>query len=212
MTQILETVPLLQLEKLTFPSSSKYSPKSKSLILVLLHDLLLSPKKKIEASDKWPPKEAILKHQARLRAELVKIQIKAGKSRIQDLAKSASNGTEGGGSWRYVRWNPNIGRYREGDWSLNNLHKHLVDIGFMKVSCEEETGGKMREKLDEKEYMADNHLGEEVLVFNGNTNWWNGDKWYEAGAIILQDKASCMPAKVLMQGWRDGEGSCIDAT
>ena len=44
------------------------------------------------------------------------------------------------------------------------------------------------------------------------TTWWVGDKWYESGAVVLQDKASCFPARVLMEGWEETEGECIDAT
>jgi hypothetical protein len=69
---------------------------------VLLHDLLL--KGKIEASDKWAPKGAITRHQARLKAELVRLQIKAGKSSIKELGRSGSVVQA-----RYVRWNPNAG-------------------------------------------------------------------------------------------------------
>lgn len=190
----------------------------------MLHDLLLSPRKKIEASDKWPPKEAVLRHQARLRAELVRIQIKAGKSRVEDLAKTAEGSAEGGGC-RYVRYNPNIELFRSanarakkgkgngkkeevdvgGSWGLEHLHIHLKRKGFERL-------GETVHPVPLKAYFQDKHLGEEVLVFNGRTNWWVGDEWYEAGAVILQDKASCMPAKILMEGWVEGEGKCIDAT
>jgi putative methyltransferase len=195
----------------------------------MLHDLLLSPRKKIEASDKWPPKEAVLRHQARLRAELVRIQIKAGKSRVEDLAKTAEGAAEGGGC-RYVRYNGNVELYRSanarakakgkgkgkgkgaaeevdegGSWGLEHLHIHLKRKGFERLPAEVHP-------VPLKAYFHDRHLGEEVLVFNGRTNWWVGDEWYEAGAVILQDKASCMPAKVVMEGWTEGEGRCIDAT
>ncbi|KAI9637535.1 putative nucleus protein [Dioszegia hungarica] len=197
---LLETVPLGQLERLTFPRKTGYrQPSSPSLLLVMLHDLLLSPRKKIEASDKWPPKEAVLRHQARLRAELVRIQIKAGKSRVEDLAKTAEGAAEGGGC-RYVRYNGNVEL-----WGLEHLHIHLKRKGFERLPAEVHP-------VPLKAYFHDRHLGEEVLVFNGRTNWWVGDEWYEAGAVILQDKASCMPAKVVMEGWTEGEGRCIDAT
>lgn len=203
---LLTTVPIQTLERLTFPRKPAYrSPSSPSLLLVLLHDLLLSPRKRIEASDKWPPKEAVLRHQARLRAELVRVQIKAGKARVEDLAKG---GVEVG--CRYVRYNPNVAlvgtsRKGKGGWTLEDLHAHLQKRGFGKIEGEVYP-------VPLKGYFEDPHLGEEVLVFSGRTNWWVNDEWYEAGAVILQDKASCMPAKVVMQGWIDGEGKCIDAT
>ena len=202
MKQLLEIVPVLQLEKLTFPRKvPRSSPTSLNLVLVLLHDLLFSPGGKIEASDKWPPKEAIMRHKSRLRAELVKLQIREGKSRKEDLGKAASDGS---GEARYVRWNPNIDLCREGDWSLAALVRHLKEKhGYSQ--------GEEQWPVPSKTFFMDPHLPDCLLVFPGTANWWVGDKWYEAGAIILQDKASCFPAKVLMEGWV-GEGSCLDAT
>lgn len=167
----------------------------------MLHDLLFSPKKRIEASDKWPPKEAVMRHQARLRSELVRIQIKEGKSRKEDLGKSAGDG-EGA---RYVRYNPNIDAARSDDFSLDALHAHLKSKhGFGRVEAPVFP-------VPAGQYFMDEHL-EDVLVFPASTSWWTGDVWYESGAIILQDKASCMPAKVLMERWTKGEGDCLDAT
>jgi len=202
--QILVTVPLFSLERLTFPKKTPpLTPTSSSLLLVLLHDLLFSSKSRIEASEKWPPKEAILRHQARLRAELVRIQINEGKSRKEDLSKKP----EGGGEARYVRWNPNTDRHRSGDWSLPALFRHLEapPLSFKRLDGP-------AYPVPEKSFFLDAHLPECLLVFPATSSWWTGDKWYEAGAVILQDKASCLPAKVLMEGWEDGEGECQDAT
>ncbi|WVR00007.1 hypothetical protein IAU59_007149 [Kwoniella sp. CBS 9459] len=214
--QILPTVPLQSLEKLTFPRKSpRGTPSSQSLLLVLLHDLLFSPKGKIEASDKWAPKPAVLKHQARLKAELVKIQIKEGKSRKEDLARSAGDGTAADQVVRYVRFNPNSGR------SIKQLFKYLETSAAGDTDAQGKWKGKGKgmERLDQAvypvpqgKYFLDPHLDDVLLAFPGNTTWWLKDDWYENGGIILQDKASCMPAKVLMDGWKDGEGECIDAT
>lgn len=201
--QLSETVPLFSLERLTFPKKTPpHTPKSQSLILVLLHDLLFSFKLRIEASDKWPPKEAILRHQARLKAELVRIQIREGKSRKEDLGKKSG----AGGEARYVRWNPNVDLHREGDWSLRALFDHLETILLFK-RLEEAVY-----PVPDKSYFLDPHLPECLLVFPASSSWWVGDKWYKSGAVILQDKASCFPAKVLMEGWEAGEGECLDAT
>lgn len=198
---MLEKVPLLQLEKLTFPRKTPpRTPSSQSLVLVLLHDLLFSSRARIEASDKWAPKEAILRHQARLKAELVRIQIREGKQSKAELARTGTEGVE-----RYIRWNPNTDLHRSGDWSLSALHAHLRTKGFERLD-------KAVYPVPKNSYFDDPHLGQEVLVFSGQTGWWIGDGWYEAGAIILQDKASCFPARVLMHGWTEDEGECIDAT
>lgn len=167
----------------------------------MLHDLLFSPKKKIEASDKWPPKEAVMRHQTRLRSELVRIQIKEGKSRKEDLGKMAADGDGA----RYVRYNPNIDAARSDDFSLEALHAHLkTKHGFTKID-------KPVFPVPSNQYFMDEHL-DEVLVFPASTGWWTGDVWYESGAVILQDKASCMPAKILLEGWEDDKGDCLDAT
>lgn len=197
--QLLTTVPLTKLERETF--RSKGTPSSANLLLVLLHDLLFSPKGKIEASDKWPPKEAVLRHGARLKAELVRLQIKAGKSSVRELGKAASSTVEA----RYVRWNPNIELSRADDFSLSALHKHLEGKGFTRLD-------KPVYPVPDKSYFMDPHLTEHLLVFPASSTWWVGDKWYESGAVILQDKASCFPAYVVMDGWDFSEGECIDAT
>lgn len=196
LTELLAKVPLMKLEKETF--RYKATPSSKNLLLVLLHDLLFSAKGKIEASDKWPPKPAVMKHQARLRAELVRLQLKAGKSSIRDLGKEGTAVAA-----RYVRWNPNAGA----KWSLEALHSHLAEAGMTLVD-------EPVYPVPEGQYFMDPHLPDCLLVFPPQSTWWAGDEWYESGGIVLQDKASCFPAAVVMDGWEGGEeqGACLDAT
>lgn len=167
-------------------------------MLVLLHDLLFSSRG-IQASDKWEPKAALLRHQTRLKAELVRAQLRAGMSRKEDLGKKAA--TEG--EVRYVRWNPNVDAHRSGDWSLSALEAHLATKGYTKIS-------EPVYPVPEGKWFFDPHLPDCLLAFPASSNWWVGDKWYEAGAVILQDKASCFPARVLMHGWTEGE--VIDGT
>ncbi|WWD19053.1 hypothetical protein CI109_103511 [Kwoniella shandongensis] len=196
--QLIEKTTIQSIERLVFPRKTpRNSPSSQSLLLVLLHDLLFSSRLKIEASDKWPPKEAILRHQARLRAELVRIQIKEGKSRKEDLAKTSGDGEV----VRYVRYNPNSGK------TLQELFAHLESdkLGFERL--EEPVY-----PVPQRKYFMDPHLDDVLLAFPGGSNWWLRDEWYEGGGVILQDKASCFPAKVLMEGWEEDEGECIDAT
>ncbi|KAK8854799.1 hypothetical protein IAR55_003538 [Kwoniella newhampshirensis] len=196
--QLIEKTTLQSIERLVFPRKTpRNSPSSQSLLLVLLHDLLFSSRLKIEASDKWPPKEAILRHQARLRAELVRIQIKEGKSRKEDLAKTSGDGEV----VRYVRYNPNAGK------ALQELFDHLEGekLGFERLT-------EPVYPVPQRKFFMDPHLDDVLLAFPGGSNWWLRDEWYEDGGVILQDKASCFPAKVLMEGWEEGEGECIDAT
>ena len=166
---------------------------------MLLHDLLISARERIEASDKWPPKGAILKHQARLRAELVRIQLKAGKSSKNDLIRASPEVHA-----RYIRWNPLIDLSRSDNWSLPELDRHLAILKFRRLEHAEWP-------IPKDAYFMDDHI-ENLLLFHPETTWWAKDKWYEAGAVVLQDKASCMPAVVLMRHWERKDGDCIDAT
>ena len=194
--QLLKTVPILALERTTFPSRTPANaPTSQSLLLVLLHDLLFSSRSRIEASDKWPPKPAVMRHQARLKAELVRIQIREGKTKKEDLAKSSGEGE----AVRYIRYNPNAGR------PLEELEEYLEKKGYTKLD-------EPVYPIPEEKYFADPHLSDVLLAFPGSANWWVDDEWYEGGGVILQDKASCFPARVLMEGWVEGEGECLDAT
>lgn len=189
----------MKLERDTF--RTKGFPSSRSFLLVLLHDLLFSTRARIEASDKWQPKAAILRHQARLKAELVRIQLRAGVSSVRDLGRTASSDVQA----RYVRWNPNIDASRSEDWSLGALHSHLAKKGFTRVE-------EAIYPVPSGRYFMDPHLPDYLLVFAPDTNWWAGDRWYESGAVVLQDKASCFPAAVIMDEWDEDEGQCLDAT
>jgi putative methyltransferase len=87
-----DSLKLLQVEKKTFPQKvPEGAPSSKNLLLVLLHDLLFSKDAKIQASDKWPPKMAIMRHATRLKAELVKLQIKKGLSTKEAFEMEGGN-------------------------------------------------------------------------------------------------------------------------
>lgn len=199
MQTLLGIVDIPKLEKKTFPNKvPQGAPSSANLILVLLHDLLFSTKKAIQASDKWPPKPAIVKHQTRLRSELVRLQIKAGKSSIHELGKAG--GEVGLNIPRYIRWNPNSGH------SFDSLVEHLrAKHGFKLVDAPVYP-------VPKDTFFRDPHLPSELLVFPRETKWWENDPWYKEGRVILQDKSSCFPAAVLMDGWQESEGQCIDAT
>jgi putative methyltransferase len=83
---VIDNAELLTLEKRAFSATGIGKEFSgKSLALVLAHDLLLAPRGRIGTSSAWPPKAAITRHTARLKAELTKLQIKEGKSSVQEL-------------------------------------------------------------------------------------------------------------------------------
>ncbi|BEI81873.1 hypothetical protein CcaverHIS002_0210330 [Cutaneotrichosporon cavernicola] len=155
--ELLEKVPLLKLERETF--RPKGTPSSRNLIIVLLHDLLFSTRARIEASDKWPPKAAVARHQARLKAELVRIQLRAGVSSVRELGRTASADVQA----RYVRWNPNIDASRAEDWSLPALHKHLATKGFTHIE-------EAVYPVPSRKYFMDPHLPDYLLVFPPETS------------------------------------------
>ncbi|KAJ9114385.1 hypothetical protein QFC20_001528 [Naganishia adeliensis] len=193
-----DSLKLLQVEKKTFPQKvPDGAPSSKNLLLVLLHDLLFSKDAKIQASDKWPPKMAIMRHATRLKAELVKLQIKKGLSTKE--AFEMEGGNIAAMIPRYVRCNNNVAE-------PSVLIEHLT------------SGPKPFKMVDTPSYppaantfFRDPHL-DELLVFPPSTKFdQNTD--YLNGGLILQDKASCFPAKVLMHDWLDEEeGEVIDGT
>jgi len=72
--------------------------------------------------------------------------------------------------------------------------------------------------LDEPQYpvptrsfFRDPHLPYDLFALPSTTKFDKNED-YANGGIILQDKASCFPAKVLMDGWRNGEGDVVDGT
>lgn len=136
-----------------------------------------------------------MRHQARLKAELVRIQIREGKTKKEDLAKTSGEGE----AVRYIRYNPNAGR------PFEELGEYLKKKGYTKLD-------EPVYPIPEEKYFADPHLSDVLLAFPGSANWWVDDEWYEGGGVILQDKASCFPARVLMEEWVEGEGECLDAT
>lgn len=62
-----------------------------------------------------------------------------------------------------------------------------------------------------KTFFLDPHLSDVLLAFPPATRFEH-DQDYLSGGLVLQDKASCFPAKVLMVDWKDGEGEVLDAT
>lgn len=76
-----------------------------SLALVLAHDLLLTPRKRIATSPAWPPHAAMQRHASRLKAELVKVQVQEGKQSVQELRAGAASRRRAERIPRWVRVN-----------------------------------------------------------------------------------------------------------
>lgn len=103
---------------------------------------------------------------------------------------------------RYVRINTLI-------TNADRVHSHLAREGWR---WEEQDFSSYDDfldcvqNLDTDSYMVDYHM-KDLLVFPPNTPFWN-DSLYRKGAIILQDKASCLP--VVLSNSKSGS-NIIDA-
>lgn len=60
-------------------------------------------------------------------------------------------------------------------------------------------------------FFLDPHLEKDLLAFPASTKFEKNEH-YLNGGIILQDKASCFPAKVMMFDWNESQGDVIDGT
>ncbi|KAG8813089.1 hypothetical protein FRC18_002675 [Serendipita sp. 400] len=170
--------------------------RDRNLVLVLVHDLLLS-KGGIQMGD-GPVKQAVLKHKTRLNAEFVKEKVKHGVSRTEDLAKSSvpndTDESQGGNLRRWVRIN-----------TLRTTEKEVMGIlssqGFKYVEADSQE--------DPRSFQKDVHVPN-LLSFSPTTQFQDS-ALLKDGKIILQDKASCFPAFVLNPP-ADSRFHVIDAT
>ncbi|KAF9516996.1 hypothetical protein BS47DRAFT_1340320 [Hydnum rufescens UP504] len=182
LTTIINATSLLKLERRHITSMN--------LALLLVHDLLFS-RGGIQAGD-GPIKQAILKHKTRLHSELVKIKVKRGVKNDKDLAQS-----EGGSGYipRYVRINLNVGTLDEAISALATPRR---------LSLTED-----RHTTNPKEFYEDAHIPG-LLAFHPSISFQT-EPLYLNGLLILQDKASCLPAALLSPPQSD-KTIVIDAT
>lgn len=167
--QIIESTKLLKHTKLKMP-----------LAKVLVYDLLMGQGLKCGGS--W--KSAMMKHRARLQAELARMKVKQKVSRNEDLLPASAQQSEQQLP-RYVR--------------VNTLMTTVEDV----VDCMKRDGFiylGQAVRLDNlnlkgKNFVRDLHLPE-LLAFSPKTDF-HDHFLYKAGHIILQDKASCLPAHLL---------------
>ncbi|KAE8622407.1 hypothetical protein XENTR_v10005229 [Xenopus tropicalis] len=164
-----------------------------SLAKVLVYDLLFG--KGLQCGGRW--KAVILGHKARLRAELARLKVKKKVSSNEDLVTSLGGGAVGPALPRYVRVNPI-------KTCLNDVIAYFKRRGYTYL-------GKARsiEELAElgqksgKRFLQDLHVPD-LLAFPPGTDL-HKDSLYTAGHLILQDKASCLPALLLAPP----VGSCV---
>lgn len=158
---------------------------SRPLAQCLLHDLFFN-KRGITVPVKHLLHRTIVKHKARLNAELQKLKIQ--RKVTKDIELSATNGQDRDRIPRYVRVNT-LKMTRE------VAEQALIASGF-----------KMGDITMPKSFTRDEHL-QDLFAFHPRTDF-HANELYLDGSLILQDKASCFPATVLAPA----PGSvCIDA-
>ncbi|XP_051914945.1 probable 28S rRNA (cytosine-C(5))-methyltransferase [Hippocampus zosterae] len=159
----------------------KHTKLKMPLAKVLVFDLLMGQGLKCGGS--W--KALIMKHRSRLQAALALMKVKKKVSKNEDLLASNVRQSVGDQLPRYVR--------------VNVLKTTVEDtVDYLKRDGFTYKGEAI--KLDDltlkaKEFVKDLHLPE-VLVFPPKTDF-HDHFLYKAGHIILQDKASCLPAFLL---------------
>ncbi|RUS21547.1 S-adenosyl-L-methionine-dependent methyltransferase [Endogone sp. FLAS-F59071] len=165
---VIDSSKLLQVEK----------KLPRTLAFLLVHDLLFT-KRGIQSSD-GPLKQAILRHQTRLKAELVKTKIKLRVKRDEELVSQKVR--DAVHIPRYVRVN-------EHRMTVDKVLEQFQKEGYILEDTKEDLTG-----LSPKTIRRDYHLPD-LLVFPPNTDL-HDHPLYLSGNIILQDKASCFPAHV----------------
>ncbi|NXC86852.1 NSUN5 methyltransferase, partial [Cercotrichas coryphoeus] len=197
--KLLDGTALLQAEKKLAPQLAK----------VLVYDLLFG--KGLKCGGRW--KALARRHRARLEAELARMKVRRKVSRNEDLL-APEKAVSAAGEWARAGWAPCVGS--SGRLCLTclapaasqvpryvrvNTLKTCVDdvIDFFKrqgyaylgkaASVEE------LKALSGKKFFLDLHLPE-LLVFPSQTDL-HDNLLYTSGHIILQDKASCLPAFLL---------------
>ncbi|EJU04571.1 S-adenosyl-L-methionine-dependent methyltransferase [Dacryopinax primogenitus] len=188
---IISATPLLKEEKRHVTSPN--------LALVLVHDLLFA-RGGVQASD-GPIKQALLRHQTRLKAELVRLKIRRGVEGNEGLAEKGDE--RANQIPRYVRVNANV-------WTMGEAIAHFEAAGFSLTSLPDAFP-------EPKQFAIDLHIPD-LLLFHPSASLTSSPLLTE-GKIILQDKASCFPAYILIspvsadqKSARADVGKVVDAT
>ncbi|XP_074869793.1 28S rRNA (cytosine-C(5))-methyltransferase isoform X2 [Carettochelys insculpta] len=160
-------------------AEKKLSPH---LAKVLVYDLLFG--KGLKCGGRW--KVLVQKHRARLQAELARLKVRKKVSCNEDLLAPTESGNKASQVPRYVRVN-----------TLKTCMDDVVDYFKRQGYSYLGRASRMEElsSLSGKQFFLDPHLPE-LLVFPSQTDF-HENRLYITGHIILQDKASCLPAFLL---------------
>jgi putative methyltransferase len=168
-----------------------------------VHDHLLA-KNGIAANANHPLRQAVERHKTRLKGEFVKARVRRGCASIADLKAAVlreKQAAQGGGipsTAVYPRW-----------VRINNVRTTMEEQlqstfkAYTRVSSLAELGEK-----DEKKLYVDPHVPDLVAVAQGVD--FTSSPAYKNGQIILQDKASCFPAYLLLGDSEAWSGDLLD--
>ncbi|XP_006889853.1 PREDICTED: putative methyltransferase NSUN5 [Elephantulus edwardii] len=170
---VIASAGLLRAEKKLRPHMAK----------VLVYELLMGQGFR-GGGGRW--KAVLARHQARLKAELARLKVQRGVSRNEDLLELGSKSDPATQIPRYVRVNTlktcaddAVDYFKRQGFSYQGRASSLEDLRTLKG----------------KHFLLDPLLPE-LLVFPAPTDL-HEHPLYQAGHLILQDKASCLPAMLL---------------
>ncbi|OAW00204.1 hypothetical protein PTTG_25200 [Puccinia triticina 1-1 BBBD Race 1] len=222
---ILRVVDILSLEPKAFGSSSKSSktssskqaerwqhPRPHSLVLVLVHDHLFASRG-ISMAKIHKIRAAIERHSSALKAELSRLMVQNAVSQVSDLVNCLQTGRDsldedsGTKNLNAPRWI----RVNTIKWSIEDARAWFIDAGWNQVSLQELTKLTSSSPDQLLSFAEDEHVA--GLLALPSTVVLAKLKPYLDGRLIAQDKASCMPAQLLLGDYpKNRPIEVIDAT
>ncbi|KAH9447779.1 hypothetical protein MJO28_011310 [Puccinia striiformis f. sp. tritici] len=175
-------------------------PQAQSLILILVHDHLFSSRG-ISLSKIHKIRLAIERHSSALKAELSRLMVRQGVSQVSDLIdslKRAGSDSPDEESSPTIVNAPRWMRVNTIKWSLEDAKGWLVDAGWTETSLDVLTKDtSSTTSSDQLLYFAeDNHIAN-LIALPSKVQLAKLPPYLD-GRLIAQDKASCMPAQLLL--------------
>ncbi|KAF8423422.1 S-adenosyl-L-methionine-dependent methyltransferase [Tirmania nivea] len=162
-----------------------------TITLLLLHDhlLLKAGKDCISLSASHPLKSAILRHKARLNAELTRSRLRRGFPTLEALKAAAKSSEES--TTNIPRWV----RVNTVKTTLKGVLSTTPFDTFTKVESLQSVFDPPEKS--ENVFYVDAHIPNLLAFPVSMTQMLTSHHLYTTGALILQDKASCFPAYIL---------------
>ncbi|KAL4743359.1 S-adenosyl-L-methionine-dependent methyltransferase [Aspergillus similis] len=203
--EVIDQAGILKLESKVVPSPP-FCLLTPLLALLLVHDHLLA-KNGIAAPASHPLRQAVERHKIRLKGEFTKARVRRTCATIPELKevvrkeKLAALGAKSSSGAVYPRW-----------VRVNNVRTTMeaqLKTTFAAFESVESLDDLVIGGDDKQKRMRlDPHIPDLVAVAPGIE--FSSTPAYKNGEIILQDKASCFPAYLLLGDDWDGEGDLVD--